>query len=423
MKKRFRTITALVMIAFMALSSSAVFADDLPGFERVDGEPATSQQVDQDMGAKVVDEELPGEEVSMKASEIGGKATSCSAKYLKYDNTAKPDYRTLNVPNSSDYVVAANIKAEATGLMYMDVKNTGSDYADIVLGTYSNGKITYSSSYGWAFMSAGDTRTMGPVAVTAGKTYCIGARSSSNGNKIQFRPYVYSTATRTLTVSSNWMLSPGWSRVAGDYTTISYKIVPSKTGYINVQLKDFGEQYTYGNILLLNSKKKVVSDKVTYSVGGSYPSKVVFGVKKGVTYYLKVTDCMGGSDNNYVYGIKYSIKAGKVGKSSKSKAVKLKKGKYVSKIMLADNKSGSQWFKFKVTKKSKVQVNIDATNIVSGTVKVKFYRGKKEIGAWTVYGGEVNKFSTSGKAPKGTYYVKITKSKKASGQYRIKYVK
>ena len=124
--------------------------------------------------------------------------------------------------------------------------------------------------------------------------------------------------------------------------------------------------------------------------------------------------------NHYCYGIKYSIKGGKVGKSSKSKATKLKrKGSYKAKILLADNKSGNQWFKFKVTKKRKTQINIDATNIESGEVTAVFYRGKEKISTWTVWNGQVNPFSSVGKLPKGTYYVKITKSKKASGQYRI----
>lgn|GEM_PF-3247396 len=431
MKKRFRTITALVMIAFMALSSSAVFADDLPGFERVDGEPAASQQADQDMGAMVEEEALPSvqEAVPAEKGEIAAKdGENWPAKKLTYNTTAKPGWETVSVSKSALWKWNG-IKAECSGMMYLDVKansnNPTSTY--VYVGTWDGSKVNYDSVYGRTILQAGNSNTIGPVPVTAGKTYCIATQPSyevSSKGSVQFRAYVYAGYDRTLPVSSNWMLSPGWSPLKSQASTIRYKIKPSKTGYINVYLKEFGKSYTNGYVTLLNSNKKVISDELNYWQSDSSSDKVVFGVKKGVTYYLKVTNCGGVLANHYCYGIKYSIKGGKVGKSSKSKATKLKrKGSYKAKILLADNKSGNQWFKFKVTKKRKTQINIDATNIESGEVTAVFYRGKEKISTWTVWNGQVNPFSSVGKLPKGTYYVKITKSKKASGQYRIKYVK
>ena len=97
--------------------------------------------------------------------------------------------------------------------------------------------------------------------------------------------------------------------------------------------------------------------------------------------------------------------------------------------MPANNKSGNQWYKFKVTKKRKTVIKVDAKNLVSGTTKISVYAGSKFIGSSTISngrGGDVNAFTvtnstTYGKANSGTYYVKIHKSQKANGVYKIKY--
>ena len=115
--------------------------------------------------------------------------------------------------------------------------------------------------------------------------------------------------------------------------------------------------------------------------------------------------------------------------TKKSKAKKLtRKASYISTVMLANNKSGNQWYKFKVTKKRTTKISVDTIRVKSGTVKMTVYCGKKKIDTVTLSNGvrkpyTITYSTTWGKAKRGTYYVKIHKSKKATGQYRIKYVK
>ena len=154
-------------------------------------------------------------------------------------------------------------------------------------------------------------------------------------------------------------------------------------------------------------------------------------MKKGVTYYLKVTDTCGSYGNCYKYSVKYKVTKSPIRKNTKkNKSVKLKrKGSWKKCVVLANNKTGNQWYKFKVTKKRTTIIKVDAKNVKSGTLEASVYRGKKKIGSTqTLYNGQVNPLkvtysTTYGKANRGTYYLKIHKSKKATGQYKIKYLK
>ncbi len=287
------------------------------------------------------------------------------------------------------------------------------------------------------YLSAGDDPTLGigGLDVVKGGTYYIVVRKaystySEHYGTLRVRPYVYSYATRSLS-AGKWMLTSGY-KTNYNYSSALYKIKPSKSGYILVTLKQYDSSGTsYGSVTLLNSKKKTVSDKLTYS-NGTYPQKVAFGVKKGTTYYLKVTNCAGDSAHQYKYGIKYKVYAAPIRtNTSKGKAKSLKrKAKYISTAMPATGKSGNHWYKFKVTKKRATRIAIDVRNIKSGTTKVTVYRGKKKVGiTQTIGNGGVYtlkvQYSTKyeDKAMKGTYYIKITKSAKANGVHKIKYVK
>ncbi|MDO4860160.1 MAG: hypothetical protein Q4A48_03975 [Bacillota bacterium] len=115
--------------------------------------------------------------------------------------------------------------------------------------------------------------------------------------------------------------------------------------------------------------------------------------------------------------------------TKKRKAVKLKrKGAWKKTVLLGNNRAGNQWYKFKVTKKRTTKISVDTIRVKSGTVKMTVYCGKKKIDTVTLSNGvrkpyTITYSTTWGKAKRGTYYVKIHKSKKATGQYRIKYVK
>ena len=277
-------------------------------------------------------------------------------------------------------------------------------------------------------MSAGAAEYgIGSFDVKAGKTYYIGVQSSAAAN-IFVTPYVIPYSARKLNAGKT-MLVCGYKSNPKTDSLAKVKIKPTKTGYITVAFKEYGYSSAYGSVTLLNSKKKAVSEKLSYSSGSSY-SYVVFGVKKGATYYLKATGFQGSRDNGYAYGIKYTIKAAALKKNtSKGKAVTLKrKAKAKTMARPATGKTMKQWYKFKVPKKQTTILQLDARKIKSGTAKITIYCGSKKVATQTVSNGYSTKYTithstTYGKANKGTYYAVISSNAKCNGMYKIRYVK
>ena len=247
------------------------------------------------------------------------------------------------------------------------------------------------------------------------------------------RAYIYSyTNNRTLKASSKYLLSSAVQGNGNGKTTIKYKVVPQKTGVMTVTLKDYGLTSTSGYVTLLSKGKKAVSEKLLYS-SDSDSYKVRFGVKKGTTYYIKVSDTYGSSSEAYKYGIKYSIKAATdraISKKSKAKNLK-RKASATSTLFTATGKKETDWYKIKVTAKRETKIKIDATQIRYGSdskLTITCYKGSKKIGdSTTLYPGNsvmlTIYYGDYSKATKGTYYIKVVKSAKLSGKYSIKYVK
>ena len=405
MKKMTRTIIAVVTILVFALTSSAAFAADGAGLKSGPAAVAKSYTV---------------------------KSTGqVNAKTLAYVSTSKPGYVTKSFP-AEDYDVfyTYTVGVKTSGKLFFDAiaGNGNSGYVKVVVGTRGSesGTISYSTNYG--SLAPGQSKMgIGGIDVTAGKTYLIGFSSTYAGTA-KVRGYVYSYKNNRFLKAGKMMLSSGYK--GSSTSAVRYKIKPTKSGYITVALKEYGYSDTSGDVQLLNKKKKAVSDKLWYYTGSS-GYKAVFGVKKGVTYYLKVTDTCGSYGNCYKYSVKYKVTKSPIRKNTKkNKSVKLKrKGSWKKCVVLANNKTGNQWYKFKVTKKRTTIIKVDAKNVKSGTLEASVYRGKKKIGSTqTLYNGQVNPLkvtysTTYGKANRGTYYLKIHKSKKATGQYKIKYLK
>ena len=425
MKKMTRSLIAVITILVFTLTSSAVFADSTAAVKNgidaaKDGKTAVTEQI----APKALDTSA----IQPKSYTVKSTGT-LNAKTLNYASSTKPGWEGLQVQGKGSNVWEYwTLGVKTSGKLYMDVYSDDDDsqgYIEVAVGTISNGKITTLGST--AYLSPGETReAICGKDVTAGKTYVV-AVSSDDIGLVAVRPYALSYKTRTLKAGKT-MISSGYK---GDYndSAVKYKIKPTKSGYITVGLKEYGYDKSAGYVQILNKKKKIASDKLWY-YQGSDTSYVVFGVKKGVTYYLKVTGCQGTYDNYYAYGIKYKITKSPVRKNTKrSKSVKLKrKGSWKKTVLLANRKSGNQWYKFKVAKKRTTVIKFDGTNIKSGTVKMTLYRGKKKIDTTKVHNGEkwsykVTYGTTWYKANRGTYYIKVHKSKKATGQYRIKYSK
>ncbi len=223
------------------------------------------------------------------------------------------------------------------------------------------------------------------------------------------------------TVSPQGVLPAGrWATGYNYNGECLYKIKVPSDGIIKIEAGiDPTTKYetkTSFNTLLLNSKKKAISDVTVSGDGAQYC------VKKG-TYYLKATN----KDGIVVARYKFS-KVKTLKNTKKSKAISIKKGKTAKGILLAgESKKESRWYKIVISKKRKV--SITAKNLAGEGQKVYLYKkGKSRLMASgsneLAYMGENGKYAFKTRFPldKGTYYLKVTKkSKKASVYYSIRW--
>ncbi len=214
-----------------------------------------------------------------------------------------------------------------------------------------------------------------------------------------------------------------------DSPATDFKIVPGSTGYIHVTLIGSENDNPSGYITLLDSNKRALSDRLLYYTNSSY-NYVVFGVKKGTVYYLRTTGILGVYNQQHAYGIGYTLKSAPIRKNTKkSKALNLKRKAKAKVVAIpATNKKKTQWYKFKVTKKRKTQIRVDASAMKSGSASIIIYCGKKKVGSANMSLGDVHTYTithstTYGKANKGTYYVKVTTNAKSNGAYSVRYLK
>lgn len=367
-------------------------------------------------------------------------------KTISNSGVSKPSYGpSIQVGykvDGNDVYAVYPITATATGKMYVDVKGGANFQYGFTtrIGTFDGTTFTYKdNSYNYAYTGPGEVDTgVGCYDVVKGKTYYVGLLSTlENTATAQVRAYIYSYANnRTVKASSSvYTISSGKKGASNETTTLYYKVTPTKTGVMTVTLKDYGNSTSYGYVTLMNSSKKVLSEKIYYSSSDSR-YKVRFGVKKGVTYYLKVEDACGSNDNCFKYGIRYTVAAATDrALSTKAKAMTLKRGATATKTLFVGSRATStDWYKFKVTAKRETVVKVDFSKMRGGSgsdskATITFYRGSTKIGnSTTLYAGQYSSYTitygtTYGKANAGTYYVKIVKSAKLNGQYSIKYVK
>lgn len=456
MNKRMKGITAFLLMLTMAFSGSYAFAETTDQPSDDPNQAATGVTEEEAPLEDVLSEEaVPFEEDSqdmMAMSEPGASLefagegavankqllraandNSITATTVNYTTTSVPDPEMYDYPATSSGCATITVNVNTSGKLWLLAhKVSGSGEAIVFVGKYDPNTNNVDYSYtAYATMNEGDTVDgIGGLDVVSGGSYCIGISSASSGT-IQVLPYVYSYATRSLSVNKI-MLTEGYKTTSNGVlkdTSAMFTIKPGKTGYIIVDAVEYGRDKSAGSVTLLNSKKKAVSDKLSYN-SKSNNAYVVFGVKKGTTYYLKVSGFQGTEDEQYCYGIRYkNYSAALRSNTVKKKATNLKrKAKYIAASMPATDKGSSQWYKFNVKKKQKTQIRIDASYLKSGKTTATIYCGKKKIGTETVTKGKVITITVTnsnkkGIAKKGTYYVKISRSAKANGQYKIRYLK
>lgn len=196
--------------------------------------------------------------------------------------------------------------------------------------------------------------------------------------------------------------------------TVYHRISIKKAGYITVEGAAFSEdaqksldiEFTDANQRDLESKTLKKSNGYT----------TYFGVKKG-TYYIAASPA---DDESYQLRYFFNAVTDKSG-SSKSRAVTLKNGKTRRGLFLASESVGSRdWFKIVLNKKQKFSYQVDCRT--GNKIKVKIIPKKKGVSIsknlqTTKTGGYI--FNTTNQAPKGTYYIRVSKASGSSGYYSI----
>lgn len=201
-----------------------------------------------------------------------------------------------------------------------------------------------------------------------------------------------------------------------------YKITLSKSGVVDVLATYADNSESYADVAIYKSesgKKKLIAERDA-SIDGAE-----FGLAKG-TYYIKLYN---GKSDFYSIRYKFTSLTDNSG-SSKAKAKALSYGKAKKGLVLAGDKtSKADWYKFYNSKSREITLYFEGQ--VTGGVTLEFYGsdgdkfGSLYISKYTTNDSGSpyvsSYYSNSGKLPKGTYYIKVTKdSKDVSGYYSIK---
>ena len=315
-----------------------------------------------------------------------------------------------NAVNGAYGGVSRKITVPAKGTVNMAVNGTCSiGSGDIYYGVFMDQNMTQpvnDSSYN--VISAGSGKAEGNAfSVPAGGTYYVGVYSdiSSGQDYTVFSLAAYASGTdRTLSDGQ-------WSAVGQkEAQTNMFRFKASNTGYIRVDTTDVDDDSSV-TVTLLSSRKALSST-------ADSASKPVYGVKKGVTYYIRARAgySRGGGYRLKVTNHKISEKSG----SSRSKAVNIKRDSTVKGTVIA-GESRSDWYKFKLSGKKSVSLTVKgATN---DRLKIEVYSGRKKVKTSTFYSStESLTLRSAGKGKKGTYHIKVYRgNSRSSGWYSLKW--
>lgn len=367
-----------------------------------------------------VDSYIYGPQLDGPESKDKTQVPMAGTYYLKVESTGGTAF--TNIINmdvafySSDSMSLAANKVHALGC------SSSTRYYKITVPSTTNVTIIANNEFSYSLCNASKKVIYDYVRIRKSTNYRASHRLAKGTYYIKidhsYADYEYFKIKYTF--SSDITLKNGsYSTIyPGSYAQNSYvKIRPTVDGYITITLYK-GTNYDDGGYITLMSNGKVISEEEYISATSRYSYKVVFGVKKNTTYYLKVRSLEGKAAIRYIQ-TKVSEKSGK----TKAKAVALKKNKAVNGTIVAGS-SEADWYKVKLTKSQKLKLYTTAN--ASGTIKMQLYysNGKKFVGENTV-AYDINQKATHttwSKLKKGTYYIKIYGSNtKSSGNYSLKW--
>lgn len=190
-----------------------------------------------------------------------------------------------------------------------------------------------------------------------------------------------------------------------------FKYEATATGYIRTYANEEISRRYGVKVTLCNSSKKALSTAAFIRNNPTY------GVRKGKTYWIRLTNSYSNSDGFYAFQIKSVKIAEKSGKTLK-KAVTVKRKKVVKGTIEA-GVNQADWYKFKLTGRKAVTISL--TGGTDGEFKFTVYRGTKRVDSKNAPKNFKGTLKSRGKWPKGTYYIKVQRVGKTSGYYSMKW--
>lgn len=323
----------------------------------------------------------------------------------------------MSSANSLSKVNAATTTLENE--VYENIVNTGKSESYYIITVPENGYITLSTKESSDTIyklyntsnSLLDSTTVtknsdykATFSVKKG-TYRLGTYSTKS---ISYS-FCYSFSTETfLDTNKTFSVYP-----ASKKQTMYFKLTPKKTGYITMVSKN-----TACYITLCDKNKKAISSKDYINSAILNYNKVVYGVKKNETYYIKFNSL------SPKVILKYSLTS-VTDKSGykKAKAFKLSSGKKVTGLIIASKRT-ADWYKFKLKNPKKVTITL--TGSTNDKLSIQIYNSKGESILYSepyVYGANFNrKIVSLNNLKTTTYYIKISRGNtKSSGFYTLKY--
>lgn len=199
----------------------------------------------------------------------------------------------------------------------------------------------------------------------------------------------------------------------------TYTFKAASNGYIMLTKTDMETTDGTMTAVLCDKKGMPLTESCIFSQ--TQNNKIIYAVKKGNTYKIKLKALNVNDIQCYQLTLKYTSLNEKSG-SSKSKAVSVKFGNKISGMILAeDSATKADWYKIKNPKKQELVLNYSGS-ITSGSLIIDVYDTKgKKLDSYSVISniGEkkedlLHNKDGGTKMPEGTYYLKVTKSRKTS---------
>lgn len=212
------------------------------------------------------------------------------------------------------------------------------------------------------------------------------------------------------------------SYATGELTWIKFKA--KSDGYLKITAKNASSLYSTAGAWQLydKTKKNPVSPIHDYDTNETdyWYYTDVFGVKKGVTYYLAVKSYAGTTINAAF--TKVADKSG----SKKTKALNIKKNKETTGLVRVGDSKKSDWYKLNLSSVRKFTLYLtpymcgDLTLTISGSKLDRTYSYSVKQ---TEFGEKLSfPFGANYGTISGTVYVKVTPAQKnSSGYYKLKW--